>query len=146
MAEEGCRDPAGESLADPGHHRQPRPERIARRRVRIVGQGIEEQIGDAMTRQMIVRRSSAGKDEPIRSDAAVFRFPPQIANRAGIVLEQPQHAAFDVTEKPHPDVEHGGDDLVIVVEAAEHEAGLRQPGLRPRRRPALTRRFESFGW
>ena len=62
------------------------------------------------------------------------RLAPQVARRRRVVLEQPQHAALDAREQPHPDVEHRRRDLVVVVEAAEHEARLRQARLRARRR------------
>ena len=60
------------------------------------------------------------------ANAARLGLALKIARRGGVGLGQPQHAAFDRLQQPHPDVEHLGRELVAVVEAAEDEAGLRQ--------------------
>src|SRR5215471_4511242 len=58
----------------------------------------------------------------------------QIGLGIPVVVKQPQHAALDRHEKPHPDIEYGWRDFPLIVEAAENEALWRQPDLRPRRR------------
>ena len=47
--------PACKGLSDLRQHRQARPQRIARRRVRVVRQGVQEQIRETVARQMIGR-------------------------------------------------------------------------------------------
>lgn len=43
---------AGETIPAMGHHRQTSPQRIAGRRMCVVGQRVEEEVGEAMARQM----------------------------------------------------------------------------------------------
>ncbi len=61
-----------------------------------------------------------------------------------IALDQPQHAAVDGSEQPHPAIERGRHDLVVVVEAAEHEPLLRQSAFLPGAARAAIRRSRSF--
>ena len=67
------------------------------------------------------------------------RLAAQIALGAGIGPQQPQDAAVDLLQNSHPNVEHGRSDLVVVVEAAEDEPVLRQPGVAPARRERRNR-------
>src|SRR6476646_494764 len=55
------RYPAGKRLPAAGQQREPRPQRIARRRVGIIGYRIEEQIGQAMARQVLIERKPCCK-------------------------------------------------------------------------------------
>src|SRR5579871_6071913 len=64
------------------------------------------------------------ENDPLRWYAARFRLTSQIARCFGIVLEQPQHAALDPCQQPHPHVENGRRDLIIVVETAEDKASI----------------------
>src|SRR5579864_2936780 len=85
---------ARESVAEQGQERQPGPERIARRGVRIAIEGVEEEIGEAVTREMLRRCDSRREDEALGCHAARLRMATQIRPRRGGVLEQPQHAAL----------------------------------------------------
>jgi len=55
------RDAAGERAAGAGDHRQPRPQRVAGRRVRVVRQRVEEQVGQAVPREMCQLRTRGAK-------------------------------------------------------------------------------------
>ncbi len=129
--QQAARHPPGKARPETGHDRQPRPQSVARRRVGIVRNVVEKQVSQAMPRQVIFQPHPRGKDQPIRVDAPHLRIPPQVANRGGVALQEPQHAALDLAQQPHPRIEHRRRDLVIVVERAEHKSGLGQPRLRP---------------
>jgi hypothetical protein len=58
-------DTPGESLACASQHGQPSPQGIACRGVRIVGQGIEKEVGQPMTREMFGRRKPRRKYKPV---------------------------------------------------------------------------------
>ena len=58
----------------------------------------------------------------------------RLPGRGRVAFQQPQHAAGNGGEEPHPRLEDLGRDLVVVVEAAEHECSLGQPQRRPRGR------------
>src|SRR6516165_8022764 len=60
-----------------------------------------------------------------------LRFLAQVTLRTLVVAQQPQHAALDLMQQPHPDTEHVRCDLPAVIEAAEDKARLRQSGLLP---------------
>ena len=107
---------------------QSSPERIARRRVGVVGQGIQKQIGEAMPRQMLLKRHPVGEHQPDRVYPSCGGFSAKIALRQGIIAQQPQHAALDRTQQSHPDVKHRRIDFEVVIEAAEHKAQLWQTG------------------
>ena len=53
--QQACRCPTRERFAQASGHRKPRPERVARRAMGIVGERIEEQIGQPLARQMLRR-------------------------------------------------------------------------------------------
>ena len=66
------------------------------------------------------------KNEALRIDAMLRRLFAQVGVGDGIAREQPENAAFDLLEDPHPESEGGWADFVTVVEATEDEALLRQ--------------------
>ena len=86
---------AGEGAADAGQHRQPRPQRVARRRVRVVRQRVDEEVGQPVPREVRVGREPRREHQALGGDAAPLGLAPQVACRRRIVLEQPQHAARD---------------------------------------------------
>ncbi len=127
-------DTAREGVAGAGEHRKPRPQRIARRRVGVARERVEEEVGQTMARQVLVERPPRCKDETLRRHAARLGFVFEVAHGGGIVVEQPEHAAFSGFEQPHPDVEQLRRDLEAAVERAEDEAGIGKPLLRTRGR------------
>src|SRR6516165_10584877 len=60
-----------------------------------------------------------------------LRFLAQVTLRTLVVAQQPQHAAPDLMQQPHPDAEHVRSDLPAVIKAAEDKARLRQSGPLP---------------
>ena len=117
---------ADETLSHACEDRQSDPERVARCGMRIDGQIVEEKVGQPVPRQMPGYFRLWREHKTRRIDAAGVRFTAKIARCRLARLQQPQHAAFDLSKKPHPDVEELRRQLVAVVETTEHEAGLRQ--------------------
>src|SRR2546421_11053179 len=76
------------------------------------------------------------KAYPVPRDAFSLGLPSEIAHGAAVWLCQPKHAAFDMSEQPHPDGENLGRQLVGIVEAAEDKSLIRQPGFVAGRRAA----------
>src|SRR5215475_670492 len=79
-----------------------------------------------MTRQMIRQRQPRREDDTLGRNSPCFSLASKIALRFWIPLEQPQHTAVHLLQKLHPDAEHIRRYLVIVVETAEYEPGLRE--------------------
>ena len=79
---------------------------------------------------MIGQKHSLGEHEAFRINSPRRRLFPQISGGACVVFEQPQYAAVDLLEYPHPAVKHVGSDLVIIIEATKNKAFLRQPNFR----------------
>ena len=93
--EQTGRDAPGKARAGAGKHRQSRPQRVARRRVRVVWHRIEEQIGQPVTRQMIfIEWRARRKDKPRRIDVSALRMPAQIAFGRLVHVRKPQHTAL----------------------------------------------------
>ena len=113
-------------MATAGEQRQARPKRVAGRGMGVVGQGIEKQIGQGQPRQMPVERRVRGKDQAITCHAVTFRFRPQMRRPCAVAFHQPQHAAIDRFQDPHPQGEHVGREFVALVEIAEDEVLRRQ--------------------
>src|SRR5882724_145431 len=67
-----------------------------------------------------------GKDQARRRDASGLSLRAKIARCRLIDLQQPEHAAIELAQEPHPDVEDGWDDLEAIIEATEHETRIRQ--------------------
>ena len=99
----------------------------------VDGKGIQEKIRQTMATQMILDRSVGAEHEASRIDPAGTGLAAQIAAGESVFFHQPQHAAVDGVEQPHPDIEHERGELLVVVEAAENEALLRQSNLAPSR-------------
>ena len=115
-------DAARKRRAAARQHRQPGPQRIAGRGVRVVGQRVEEQVGAGVAREVLVeadaRREVQAARHRCRAPSAAAR---RLARGGVVVLQQPQHAAVDRGEDAHPRRERRRRDLVGVVEAREHE-------------------------
>src|SRR5580692_2212881 len=81
---------------------------------------------------MLRRRGAPGEHEPRAGNTARFGLPPEIDRYGGIIFEQPKNAVLDLLEKTHPDVEHFGENLMVIVQTAEDEAIFRQTRLASR--------------
>ena len=87
-------DAARERVSRLRQDRQPRPESVARRRVGVKGKRVEEQIREAVPREMFGRRRPGRKDDPGRVDASLRRFRPQIRSETrGAQLKRADTAA-----------------------------------------------------
>jgi len=95
----------------------------------LTGKVSREQIGQALAGEMGVELEARREHQAAGGDAARLGMAAEIVRRGGIVMQQPQHAALDPAQQPHPGIEHRRPDLVAVVERAEHEAARRQAGL-----------------
>ncbi|MNZ58507.1 hypothetical protein D3C78_765190 [compost metagenome] len=124
-----------ENVPHIGEYGQADKEGICSCRVRVVGVAIEEQIREAIARQMILDpRHTGGKNQPLRIDAISLRLITQVALRRFVEFHQPQHTAFDFLQQAHPDGEDLRRNLVVMVERTEDETTFRQTALRTRRR------------
>ena len=88
----------------------------------------------AIERQIVGVGHERREHEPLAADAARRGLAPQVRPPPALALEEPEHAAVDGAQQPHPDVEYLRHDLEAVVEAAEDETSLRQTDFAPRRR------------
>ena len=68
-------------------HRNAGPERIARRRMGVVGQRVQAQIGQPVPRQVLGGRHAPGKDQPIAPDTPPLGFGTQMLRCGGVVLQ-----------------------------------------------------------
>src|SRR6202522_547017 len=100
----------------------------------VNGQSIQKQVREAMARQVLLGRPSIGEHQPGRVHPTRYGFSAKDLLRRSTVTQQPQHTTLHRAQKPHPDIEYRRSDLVIGVEAAEHEALVRETHLPPRRR------------
>src|SRR5882672_3587562 len=100
--------------------------------MRIVGQRVQEQVGQARARQMFVTLHIASEYDAVRRNASTLCFSGEIPLYRGIAFEEPKDASFVAPKKAHPDVEKPRRNLEIVVEAAKHEPILRQIAIRSR--------------
>ena len=97
----------------------------------VVGQGVEEQVGQALARQVFGHGHAGCQHQPRRVHTRRLRAGAQVGGGLGVVLQQPQHAAGSALQQAHPHGKHRRADLVVVVEAAEHKTLLGQAGLSP---------------
>src|SRR5579862_105776 len=74
------------------------------------------------------------EQQPLRSDAARSRFTPEIDHSGWIDRFEPNDAAFNRAQQPHPDVEYLRTDLMLMIVAGKNKARLRKAGLEPGRR------------
>ena len=87
--EQAGRDARCEGLADASQYGKPCPQRIAGGGVRVVGSCIEEQVGTAMTREMLALGSARSKDQSSRVDASCLGLALQIGLRPAVAFQQP---------------------------------------------------------
>ena len=108
-ADQAGAHPGGEAAPRHGQHRHAHPHGVGRRRVRAVGKGVEEDVGQRIARQMLgigllARRRSAG--------LGLSRAAAAICCRRALVCvgaaEQPQHAVWHLPQNAHPGLEDGG--------------------------------------
>src|SRR5262249_44300351 len=128
------RHPPRKCVTHARQYRKPYPQCVARRRVGVVRQRIEEQVSQPMPRQVILGLLARRKYQTPWTDTARQPLFPQVLFRRRIVAQQPQHAAVDRLQQPHPYVKHLRRDLPIVVERTEDKAQFRQTDLRSGRR------------
>ena len=75
-------------------------------------QSIEKQIRLTVPRKVVFDTGDARREnQAFRRDATVFGFVTKITRGGRIIVLQPQHAAVDGAEKPHPDIENAGSIL-----------------------------------
>src|SRR5690349_15293704 len=94
--------------------------------MRVIGEGVEEQIRVTMTGQMVRQRLWRGKDQTLGRDAALLCFSAQIGRHDSMIGIQPKDTPWHRAQEPHPNVKHGWRDFVAVVEAAENKTFYRQ--------------------
>src|SRR5256885_5916079 len=75
---------------------------------------------------MLGQAHARRKYQAARIDPAFVRLAAQIGGRGGVARREPENAAGYLSQQPHPDVEHGREDLVRAVEAAKDETLLGQ--------------------
>src|SRR4029077_13257915 len=90
-----------------------------------------KKIGQTVPRQMTWKTHTPREYQPLRRDTARLRRGLEVTFGVLIIRKQPENASRDPVQQPHPDIENLGHDLVVVVEAAENKALLRQPRLDP---------------
>jgi hypothetical protein len=81
-----------------------------------IGKRVENDIREAMARQMPVGSVARCKYKPRADNAAFFGLAPQVLYGLRIVAKQPKHASFDTFQQPHPEIEHLRSDFEAVVE------------------------------
>src|SRR5580692_1002146 len=91
--------------------------------MRVVRKRIEKQVRGSNPGQVITAGWHAvGEYQSATVNTALLRFLAQIANNRIVGLLQPQHTVLGPAHDSHPAVEDRGQDLVAVVEGAEHES------------------------
>ncbi len=134
--EQARRNSSCEGRARRGDDRHAHEQRIARRGVRVAGQRVEEQVRESEPREMIVEVGKERREhQATRADALFLSFDHEVAARGVVGLGEPQHAAVDGLEQPHPHREDLRCEFVAVVEAAEDDARFRQARFRAAERP-----------
>ncbi len=101
--------------------------------MRIVGKGVEEQVTEGKTREVVVVARSIHEDEPCRLDAASLGFAAQASLRRCTGRQQPENAALNRMQQPHPNIEYFRHDLLVIIETAEHKPSIGQACLGPTR-------------
>lgn len=108
----------------------PRPQRIARRRMHIVWQLIEEQIRQPIAGQVLGEADPRCEGQAIGRDVSHLCLRAQVHDRERIVFQKPESAFRDGSQRTAPDAEKPRRDLVAVAEACEDETASRQLTLR----------------
>src|SRR5262245_18049076 len=85
-----------------------------------------------MSCKMVIHWPARSKYQSFTCYAACLCLLPEIVGRSAIVFKEPQYAPIDPRQQSHPNAERRRRQLVVVVEAAEHEAILSQSKLLPR--------------
>jgi len=134
MQQAGC-DAGGERPTRADQEGQSRPERIADGDVGFANPGVKEQVGHAVAGEVLGQRHTGGEDRASRIDPAGGRLGAEIPCGAGIVRDRPEDTAGHALEDAHPGVAGGGQNLEVVVEAAEVEALLGQATFGPGQDP-----------
>src|SRR6516225_1152532 len=82
---------------------------------------------------IVYQRHSTSEHQTRRIDPACRRFAAEVFLSDVVIPPQPQYAAVDGAQQPHPHVKNGRSNLVIIIEAAKDKTAFRKPGLVPRR-------------
>ena len=128
------RHPARHRRPHAREHGQPGEQGVVRHGAGILGQRVEEEVGERVAREMIGRRDARREDEALAAHAAALRFHAQVGARPGAARGKPQDAPGDGREQPHPDVERLRSKLVQRVETAKDEAVRGETGSLARQR------------
>src|SRR6266536_1548840 len=100
------------------------PEGVGAGRVRVPAAGIQEQVGQALPRQMFGMFPMPGENEPRWIDSSVAGVPPEICfSRA---LLQPQHAVRHGAKDAHPRSECCWIDFLVPMKRAKNEFAVGQ--------------------
>ncbi len=126
-------DSGRKSIAGAGDERHARPKGIARGRMGITGQSVENEVGELKPAQMLDLRQILGENQTVRRDAAPQRLVLQISFDL-VVLQKPKNAVRDLDQEATPDIEYLRCDLIGLVEAAKDKTILGQPDLGAGRR------------
>ena len=100
----------------------------------IVGKRVEENIRKLQAGHVLVQVRAAGENQPVRIDPAYLGLTAQVGSRRIAGVPQPQHAASNLAEQPHPDVEQRRRELPALVEAAKYDACFGQAGIMAHKR------------
>jgi len=84
--------------------------------MRVIGQGVEKEIGQPVTGEMLGRRLPSCENKASRIDPALDGFAAKVVLDEFVRVQEPKHAPRDGREKAHPDSEKLRRDLVCVVE------------------------------
>ena len=128
MQETG-RHAADETVAATGHQRYANPQGIAGSGVGVDRQGVEKEVRQSDSGQIVFRPHRPGENQATRIDAASQRFTAKIGLGRFAIRQLPQHAARCARQQTAPHIKHLGPDLVGLIKAAKDEAGLGQPDI-----------------
>src|SRR5216683_3555491 len=104
--------------------RDPAPQGVGAGRVRVPAAGIQEQVRQALTRQMFGMFPMPGENEPRRIDSGVAGVQPQIL--LSRTLLQPQHAVRHGAKDAHPRSECCWIDFLVPMKRAKNEFAVGQ--------------------
>jgi hypothetical protein len=75
---------------------------------------------------MLLEGDPRRKDQSFRIEPPCRSFFFQVACSSFTIFQQPQDTSFNFEKQSHPTVEHLRENLIIVIETAEHETAFRQ--------------------
>src|SRR5229473_3179463 len=84
-----------------------------------------------MARQVFLELDSVREYQTRWINAAACSFPAEVCLRRNTASKQPERTSIDASQQTHPDVEYRWCNLVVAVEASEHETLVRQSRLPP---------------